>query len=118
MALADETEARAADGFDKPMLLVIDDADALFDNNAISAALNTLVLNGRDAGVIVAMAASTFRTSTAYETWIRAMRAAGHGLVLQPDGDKDEDISRHPISSINRREIPGWPGLPGCPIRG
>ena len=86
------------------MLVVVDDADSFFDDSRLAPALNTLVLRGRDAGVIVVMAASSFRAGTAYETWIRAMRSNGHGLVLQPDGDKGEDLFdvRYPRGSALR----------------
>ncbi len=91
-ALAAEVEQRATVGYQEPMVVAVDDADLFFDNNQASSALTTLVLKGRDAGVVVLMAASSFRAGTAYETWIRAMRSNGHGLVLQPDGDKEEDL--------------------------
>ena len=73
-------------------MLAVDDADAFFDDNQASVALNRIVLSGRDGGVVVLMTASSFRAGTAYETWIRAMRSNGHGLVLQPNGDRDEDL--------------------------
>jgi len=90
--LATEIEQRSRNGYAHPMVVAVDDADVFFDDNHASTALNTLVLKGRDAGVVVLMAASSFRAGTAYETWIRAMRSNGHGLVLQPDGDKEEDL--------------------------
>ncbi len=92
VSLADEVEERARTGFDRPMVVAVDDVDLFFDDNRASAALNTLVLESRDAGVVVLMATSAFRAATAYEMWIRAMRNNGHGLVLQPDGDKEEDL--------------------------
>ncbi len=90
--LSAEIEQRAQSGYGQPMVVAVDDADSLFDDSRLSAALTTLVLSGRDAGAIVMMAASSFQAGTAYEMWIRAMRSNGHGLVLQPDGDKDEDL--------------------------
>lgn len=90
--LAAEIEERARTGHQRPMVLAVDDADVFFDDNQASAALNRIVLKGRDGGAVVLMTASSFRAGTAYETWIRAMRSNGHGLVLQPDGDRDEDL--------------------------
>lgn len=90
--LTERTEKIVAGAEIDPILVVIDDADALFDDPAASAPLTELVLNGRDGAIAVAASAASFRTAQAYETWIRALRSAGHGLVLQPDGDRDEDI--------------------------
>ena len=90
--LAAEIEDRAKNGFDQTMLLAIDDADAFFDDGDASRALTKMVLNCRDAGVVMLVSATSFRAGAAYETWIRALRSAGHGIVLQPGGDKDEDL--------------------------
>ncbi len=76
----------------KPVLIVVDDAEALFDDTTVAGPLTDLVLNGRDGAVNVVCSAASFRTAQAYETWVRALRSAGHGLVLQPDGDRDEDL--------------------------
>ncbi len=90
--VAAEIDERARVGYEGPMVVAVDDADVLFDDKGASVALDTIVLKGRDAGAVVLLAASSFRTSTAYETWIRALRRNGHGLVLQPDGDREEDL--------------------------
>jgi S-DNA-T family DNA segregation ATPase FtsK/SpoIIIE len=93
---AEELTERIHSGTDggghRPVVLAIDDVDTFFDDGTVSPALSSIVLHGRDAGAMIIMTASAFRTAHAYETWIRAMRSAGHGLILQPDGDKEEDI--------------------------
>ncbi len=95
-AWSEERSARTEDllnGCDvDPLLIVIDDADSLFEDTAASGPLTDLILNGRDGAITVVAAAASFRTAQAYDTWVRALRSAGHGLVLQPDGDRDEDI--------------------------
>ncbi|MDH3303520.1 MAG: FtsK/SpoIIIE domain-containing protein, partial [Acidimicrobiia bacterium] len=90
--LAAEIDQRSRAGYDRPMVIAVDDADVFFDDNRASAALNRVVLRGRDGGVVVLMSVSSFRAGTAYETWIRAVRSNGHGLILQPEGDKEEDL--------------------------
>ncbi len=91
-SLAAEVEQRAEVGAAAPMLIAIDDADLFFDNAVAGQALTTIVLKGRDADAVVVMSASTFRAGSAFETWIRALRSNGHGLVLQPEGEKDQDL--------------------------
>lgn len=90
--LSQRTEALANGESLEPIMILIDDADDLFDDAAVAGPLTELVLNGRDGAMTVVASATAFRTVQAYETWIRAMRSAGYGVVLQPDGDRDEDV--------------------------
>jgi len=90
--LAERAEGAAAGESLSPILVMIDDADFFLEDPAVANPLADLVLNGRDGAMTLIATASSFRTSHAYDTWIRAMRSAGYGLVLQPDGDKEEDI--------------------------
>ncbi len=90
--LAERIHSGTEGGGHRPVVLAIDDVDTFFDDATVSPALSSIVLHGRDAGAVILMTAPAFRTAHAYETWIRAMRSAGHGLILQPDGDKEEDI--------------------------
>jgi S-DNA-T family DNA segregation ATPase FtsK/SpoIIIE len=80
-------------GVDGPMLVLIDDAEAIDDPGGVLEQLTTsdrpnllVVAAGRNDGI-----------RTGYSHWTRPMRRARLGVLLRPDVDLDGDILGAPL---------------------
>jgi hypothetical protein len=94
-ATAGQIAARLAERADSkppdPILIVLDDADALSEGS-VATAIEILVNNARDANAIVLAAMSTRQAARAYSGWVQAMRQPRLGFILHPDEDLDGDV--------------------------
>lgn len=104
--LATDAEARAAGGWQDPIVVMVDDGDEFMDG-AVSNYLEVIQRRSRDAGIVLIVAVSTFK-ATGYAPWLRAMRANGHGLLLQPDLEADGDLFN--LKLPQRKGAPMPPG--------
>ncbi len=91
-SIKEEIAERSKTGWDRPIFIGIDDAELFFEDFATKEALDSLVNNARAAGVLVAMTSVASRISQNFDSWMRSMRSNGHGLILQPEGDREEDV--------------------------
>lgn len=89
--LAEEMKARAQQVDPDPVLVVIDDGDELTEGK-VALSLETLVRRGRDARVLILVAAQTHVVHRTFGGWITDVRKANHGLVLAPDAEVDGEI--------------------------
>lgn len=88
--LAEITAQRCASGWEKRLLVAIDDAEDFLDGPG-SEELSTLVRRSAEAGVIVVAAANSFVAANSYSSWVRMMASTGTGIALQPQGRDDTD---------------------------
>ena len=90
---------------DKPLLVVVDDAEHLWDGRT-GEALSRLLANGRDRQLILLAAVHTTRVAQAYNGWIRELRNDRHGVLLVPDTDSDGELLG---AKLPRRSTAHWP---------
>ncbi len=91
-------------GADRPLLVLIDDADRVTDTGGV---LDTLVRTARP-GLHVVAAGRPERLRSHFGDWISAIRESGVGLVLRPDVDLDGDLFG--VRLPRRRDALGIPG--------
>lgn len=109
-ALADEIELRRISPPGDPVLVAIDDADDLFDGIA-APALERIVRDACDAGVLLFVTATTFAAAQSFSPWLRALRSSGTGLVLRPSGTADTDVFAAPLPRDLPAHQPAGRGL-------
>lgn len=87
-ALAEGLEARQAE--DRPVVLVVDDAEDLTDQGAL-ADLDLIARQGAELGVHLVVAGEIEALRTSLASWSRSVRRGRRGLVLRPD--RADDLS-------------------------
>ena len=98
-------QALAGAAPERPLLVVIDDAEELAESLG-AAPLETVVRRGRDVPIRVLAAAERQATQRAFSGWLRELRKEEHGLLLSPDADVDGDIFG---TRLPRRSNPVFP---------
>jgi S-DNA-T family DNA segregation ATPase FtsK/SpoIIIE len=73
-----------------PLLLVLDDAGELAET-AAEALLGTLVRRGRDEQLRIVAAFESASLRAGWQPWIKDLKKAGQGLLLDPNQDLDGD---------------------------
>ena len=76
---------------DMPGVLVLDDAELLFDA-PVSGLLDNLVRRARDTGVRVLVAGSPDTLATSYKPWVQDLRKSRSGLLLAPSTPMDGQV--------------------------
>jgi S-DNA-T family DNA segregation ATPase FtsK/SpoIIIE len=88
--LAAEVELRRDDGTERPLVVLVDDIEELFDTPA-SAALERVARRGRDRDVRI-VAACESRSAKTFSGVVPELRKSRRGLLLMPDLALDGDI--------------------------
>jgi S-DNA-T family DNA segregation ATPase FtsK/SpoIIIE len=101
--LAAELDARSE--ADRPLVVVIDDAEELAESVAATPLL-TLVRRGRDGGVRVLAGAERNAAHRAFGNWLRELRNDGQGLLLRPELDVDGELLGTRLPRGFRRTFP------------
>jgi S-DNA-T family DNA segregation ATPase FtsK/SpoIIIE len=101
-------KSRCAISDPEPILVVIDDGDDLAEGTlGPSAQVDQLQRSARDAGVVLLAAVSTQKALKTYSSWLGAMRANQHGLLLAGTLESAEIFSGRIKRSVAGEVPPG-----------